>query len=67
VSAASVGREFCSPVAAMPCQYLEQIRDFALTVKGQDRARGIRVVQRLPSPDQDDDRPISAVILQQIA
>lgn len=50
-----------------PYQYLEQIRDFALTVKGQDRARGIRVVQPLPNPDEDDDRPISALILQQFA
>ena len=50
-----------------PYQYLEQIRDFALTVKGQDRARGIRVVQPLPNPDEDDARPISALILQQIA
>lgn len=50
-----------------PYQYLEQIRDFALTVKGQDRARGIRVVQPLPNPDEDDDRPIPALVLQQIA
>lgn len=50
-----------------PYQYLEQIRDFALTVKGQDRARGIRVVQPLPNPVEDDARPISALILQQIA
>jgi uncharacterized protein (TIGR02391 family) len=50
-----------------PYQYLEQIRDFALTVKGQDRARGIRVVQPLPNPDEDDSRLISALILQQIA
>ena len=50
-----------------PYQYLEQIRDFALTVKGQDRARGMRVVQPLPNPDEDDARSISALILQQIA
>lgn len=50
-----------------PYQYLEQIRDFALTVKGQDRARGIVVKQPLPNPDEDDGRPISALILQQIA
>lgn len=50
-----------------PYQYLEQVRDFALTVKGQDRARGIRVVQRLPRPDEDDGRPISVLVLQQIA
>ena len=50
-----------------PYLYLQQIRDFALTVKGQDRARGIRVVQPLPNPDEDDDRPIPALVLQQIA
>jgi len=41
-----------------PYQYLQQVRNFALTVKGQDRARGIRIVQPLPNPDQDDGRPI---------
>ena len=50
-----------------PYQYLQQIRNFALTVKGQDRARGIRVVQPLPNPDEDDGRPIPALVLQQIA
>lgn len=50
-----------------PYQYLEQVRDFALTVKGQDRARGIKVIQPLPDPDEDDGSPISALILQQIA
>jgi len=52
---------------ASPYPYLQQIRGFALTVKGQDRARGIRVVQPLPNPDEDDDRPIPALVLQQIA
>jgi uncharacterized protein (TIGR02391 family) len=50
-----------------PYQYLEQIRNFALTVKGQDRARGIKVIQPLPNPDEDDGRPIPALVLQQIA
>jgi uncharacterized protein (TIGR02391 family) len=50
-----------------PYSYLQQIRNFALTVKGQDRARGIRVVQPLPNPAEDDGRAISALILQQIA
>jgi hypothetical protein len=50
-----------------PYQYLEQVRDFALTVRGQDRAHGIVVKQPLPNPDQDDNRPISALVLQQIA
>ncbi len=50
-----------------PYQYLEQIRDFALTVKGQDRARGIVVKLSLPNRDEDDGRPISALVLQKIA
>lgn len=50
-----------------PYQYLEQIRDYALTVKGQDRARCIKVIQPLPDPDEDDGRPIPALVLQQIA
>jgi uncharacterized protein (TIGR02391 family) len=50
-----------------PYQYLQQVRNFALTAKGQDRARGIRVLQALPNPDEDDGRPIPALILQQIA
>ena len=51
----------------MHYQYLQRINTFALTAKGQDRARGIRVVQPLPNPDEDDGRAISALILQQIA
>jgi uncharacterized protein (TIGR02391 family) len=51
----------------MHYQYLQRITTFALTVKGQDRARGIRVVQPLPNPAEDDGRAISALILQQIA
>jgi uncharacterized protein (TIGR02391 family) len=50
-----------------PYQYLQQVRNFALKVKGQDRARGIRVVQHLPNPDEDDGRPISSLILGQIS
>jgi uncharacterized protein (TIGR02391 family) len=50
-----------------PYTYLQQIRNFALTVKGQDRARGIRVIQPLPNPAEDDGRGISALIQQQIA
>jgi uncharacterized protein (TIGR02391 family) len=49
-----------------PYQYLQQVRNFALTVKGQDRARGIRVLQPLSNPDEDDGRQISGLILQQI-
>lgn len=49
-----------------PYQYLQLIRNFALTVVGQDRARGIVVIQPLPDPAEDDGRPISRLILQQI-
>jgi hypothetical protein len=42
----------------MHYQYLQRITFFALTAKGQDRARGIRVVQPLPNPAEDDGRGI---------
>jgi uncharacterized protein (TIGR02391 family) len=51
----------------MPYQYLQKIRRFALTVKGQDRARGIRVVQPLPNSDEDDGRVIPSLVLQRVA
>lgn len=50
-----------------PYYWLQQVRSFGLTVKGQDRARGIRVVQPLPNPDEDDGRNISGLLLEQIA
>jgi hypothetical protein len=50
-----------------PHYYLQQITDFALTVTGQDRARGQRVVVPLPHPDEDDGRLVSSLILQDIA
>lgn len=50
-----------------PHYYLQQIRDFALTVAGQDRARGQRVVVPLPDPDEDDGRLISSLVLRDIA
>jgi len=40
--------------------------DFALTVTGQDRARGRVVVQPVPDPAEDDGRLISSLILQQV-
>ena len=52
---------------AYPYLYLQQIRDFALTVKGKDRASGIRVIQALPNPDEDDGRTVPALVLQLIA
>jgi len=48
-------------------QWLQQIRDIRLTLAGRDRARG-RVIQRpLPDPDEDDDRPITGMTLEEIA
>src|SRR6266704_985039 len=50
-----------------PHYYLQQVRQFALTVAGQDRARGRLVIQPLPDPSGDDGRPISHLILKQVA
>jgi len=50
-----------------PHWYLQTISDFALTVEGQDRARGRMVVQPLPNPDEDDGRKISNLTFRQIA
>jgi len=48
-------------------QWLQQIHDIRLTIDGRDRARG-RVIQRpLPDPDEDDDRPITGMTLEEIA
>jgi uncharacterized protein (TIGR02391 family) len=47
--------------------YLQTLSDFALTVTGQDRARGRVVVQPLPDPDEDDGRQLSNLILRQVA
>ena len=50
-----------------PRYYLEQLKDFALTPQGQDRARGRMVVRELPDPSEDDGRAISNLILGQVA
>jgi uncharacterized protein (TIGR02391 family) len=50
-----------------PHYYLQTISNFALTVAGQDRARGRQVAQRTPDPTEDDGRPISILILSQVA
>jgi uncharacterized protein (TIGR02391 family) len=50
-----------------PHYYLQLIRNFALTVAGQDRARGRKIVQNLPDSKEDDGRPLSKLILRQIA
>jgi uncharacterized protein (TIGR02391 family) len=48
-------------------QWLQQIHDIRLTLDGRDRACG-RVIQRpLPDPDEDDDRPITGMTLEEIA
>ncbi len=47
--------------------YLQQIRDIALTVPGRDRARGRVVFQPLPDPAEDDNRKISDLIFRRIA
>jgi uncharacterized protein (TIGR02391 family) len=50
-----------------PYFYLQQVRGFALTTAGQDRARG-RVVQTgPPDPGEDDGRPISRLVCKQVA
>jgi uncharacterized protein (TIGR02391 family) len=47
--------------------WLQQIWEIRLTFAGRDRARG-RVIQRpLPDPDDDDDRPITGLTLEEIA
>ena len=52
---------------AEPYYYLQTVSDFALTVDGQDRARGRVVVQPLPDPGEDDGRQLSNLIFRQIA
>jgi uncharacterized protein (TIGR02391 family) len=53
--------------ATHPHQWLQEIRDLRLTLAGRDRARG-RVIQRpLPDPDEDDDRPVTGMTLEEIA
>jgi uncharacterized protein (TIGR02391 family) len=48
-------------------QWLQQIRDVRLTLDGRDRARGRVVLSPLPDPDQDDERPIAGMTLEEIA
>jgi uncharacterized protein (TIGR02391 family) len=52
---------------ANPHSYAQTLTDFALTVTGQDRARGRIVVQPLPDPAEDDGRKLSDLILRHIA
>jgi uncharacterized protein (TIGR02391 family) len=50
-----------------PNYYLQTIWNFALSVEGQDRARGRVIVQPLPDPDDDDGRLLSDLTLRRIA
>jgi len=47
--------------------WIQQIRDIRLSLAGRDRARGRVVVRPLPDPDEDDDRPIAGMTLEEIA
>lgn len=50
-----------------PHSYVQALWDFALTVVGQDRARGQVVAQPLPDPAEDDGRQVSDLIIRQVA
>ena len=47
--------------------WLQEIRDIRLTLAGRDRARGRVVVRPLPDPDEDDDRLIAGMTLEEVA
>ncbi len=47
--------------------WLQQIRDIRLTLAGRDRARGRVVARPLRDPEEDDDRPIAGITLEEIA
>lgn len=61
------GRSLPPDPSRDPNMYLQNVRNFALTVAGQDRARGRVVVQELPDPAEDDGRLISKLILKAVA
>ncbi len=48
-------------------QWLQEIRDIRVTIAGRDRARGREIRRPLPDPDEDDDRPITGMTLEEIA
>jgi uncharacterized protein (TIGR02391 family) len=50
-----------------PNSWLQQIRDIRLELSGRDRALGREVYRPLPDPDEDDDRPIAGMTLEEIA
>lgn len=48
-------------------RWLQEIRDIRLTIPGRDRARGREIQRSLPDPDEDDDRPITGMTLEEVA
>ena len=48
-------------------QYLANLTKFRLRTKGLDRARGIRIDDPFPDPDQDDGRPIPTRLIERVA
>ncbi len=48
-------------------RWLQEIRDIRLTIAGRDRGRGRQIQRPLPYPDEDDDRPITGMTLEEIA
>jgi uncharacterized protein (TIGR02391 family) len=50
-----------------PQRWLQHINDIRLTLDGRDRARGLEIRRPLPDPDEDDDRPIAGMTLEEIA
>jgi uncharacterized protein (TIGR02391 family) len=52
---------------ANPNSWLQEVRDIRLTLAGRDRARGRVVMNPLPNSDEDDDRQIAGMTLEEIA
>ncbi len=50
-----------------PHWYVQNLWDLALTVAGQDRARGQMITQPFPDPAEDDGRQLSDLIIRQVA
>lgn len=66
IETTSLGAPRPDPVMEVQ-RWLQEVRDIRLTLNGRDRARG-RVIQRpLPDPDEDDERPITGMTLEEIA
>ena len=50
-----------------PHRWLQHVNDIRLTLDGRDRARGLEIRRPLPDPEEDDDRPITGMTLEEIA